>query len=145
MEATRYKPLVDRLFFMIFVPTFALTLSCAIIPAIFSPTTLIITVPVFLFTTYFLVSPLFGYVELREDGLLIKYGFFLKRYIPYERVRALEKQRKFYSESMMSLKLAYEQVNIKYNVFDVTTVSVKDNDGFIKALTLAKEERLKSI
>ena len=35
---------------------------------------------------------------------------------------------------MMALKNAIEHVNIKYNTFDVTTVSVADNDGFIEEL-----------
>jgi hypothetical protein len=35
---------------------------------------------------------------------------------------------------MVSLKNAIEHVNIKYNSFDVTTVSVVDNDGFIEEL-----------
>ena len=48
--------------------------------------------------------------------------------------KGIVKERKFYAESMMSLKNAFEHINIKYNAFDVTTVSVVDNDGFIKML-----------
>ena len=102
--------------------------------AIFDPGALWIMIPTTLMVIYFLVAPLFGYVELREDGLFIKYGFFMKKEIPYERIRSVEKDRRWYSESMMSLKSALEHVNIKYNSFDVTTVSVEDNDGFIREL-----------
>ena len=39
---------------------------------------------------------------------------------------------------MLALKNSIEHVDIKYNSFDVTCVSVKDNDAFIKEL----EERI---
>ena len=34
----------------------------------------------------------------------------------------------------MSLKLSYEHINIKYNKFDVTTVSVRDNYRLVELL-----------
>ena len=34
----------------------------------------------------------------------------------------------------MSLKNAMEHVNIRYNAFDVTTVSVKENDELMREL-----------
>ena len=130
----KYKPLVDKLFLIIFLPTAALVLGGAVTLAVLERSTLIYTAPVSLFVLYFLVSPLFGYVELRESSLFIKYGFFLKKEIPYHKIRGVEKERKFYSESMMSLKNSFEHVNIKYNTFDITTVSVKDNSAFISEL-----------
>jgi len=87
-----------------------------------------------LFVGYFLVSPLFGYVELREDGLYIKYGIFLKKTISYESIRGVKIESRFYSDSMMSLKLSYEHINIKYNKFDVTTVSVRDNYRLVELI-----------
>ena len=42
--------------------------------------------------------------------------------------------RKFYSDSMLSLKTSFEHVNVKNNKFDMISVSVKDNDGVIKDL-----------
>ena len=87
------------------------------------------------FVLYFFVSPLFGYVELRENSMLIKYGFILKKEIPYSKIRSVTKARKFYSDSMMSLKNSFDHVNIKYNTFDVTCVSVVDNDSFINELS----------
>ena len=141
MTPIRFKPLIDKLFFIVFTPTLALTLAACIVPAVFSPQTLFITLPVFLFVLYFIISPLFGYAELREDGLFIKYGIILKKFIPYEKIRSAEKARKFYSETMMSLKNAFEHVNVKYNSFDVTAVSVKTNDEFIDKLLEAKAKK----
>ena len=133
-KSKKYKPLVDKLFLIIFLPTVALVLGGSVALGVFETSTLIYTAPVSLFVLYFLVSPLFGYVELRESSLFIKYGFFLKKEIPYHKIRGVEKERKFYSESMMSLKNSFEHVNIKYNTFDITAVSVKDNSAFISEL-----------
>ena len=144
MDKKRYKPLVDKLFFIIFIPTFILIASFTVIPAIFAPKTLFITVPILLFTLYFLISPLFGYAELREDGLFIKYGFFLKKFIPYNKIRSVEKKKKFYSESFMSLKHSFEHLDIKYNSFDVTSISVKYNDEFTESLNAAKNKNAES-
>ena len=95
-----------------------------------------IAVPTFLFVAYFVLSPLFGYVELREDSLFIKFGFFLSREIPYSKIRRVERDRKFYSESMLSLKSALEHVNVGYGSFDVVTVSVLNNDELVRELEL---------
>ena len=134
MNTKRYKPKIDRLFWIIATPSLLVALALTVIPAIFHTGTLFITLPTLLFIAYFLVSPLFGYVELREKELFIKYGFFMRRAIPYTQIRTLEKKKGFYSESMLSLKNAFEHVNVKYNNFDVTTVSVEDNDGFVERL-----------
>ena len=115
---------------MIWVPTVLLLIAATIITC-FDIIPLLLMLSVDVFTLYFLVSPLVGYVELRPDTMFIKYGFILKREIPYAKIREIKKERKLYSESMLSLKNAIEHVNIKYNNFDVTTVSVKDNDKFI--------------
>ena len=130
-DPKKYKPLVDKLFLIIFLPTEALMLGICAVLAVFAPSTLLFMLPVSLFVTYFIISPLFGYVELRESSLFIKYGFFIKKEIPYNKIRGAEKDRKFYSESMMSLKNSFEHVIIKYNTFDTTVVSVKDNDAFV--------------
>ena len=129
----KFKPLVDKLFWIITVPTILLLLPLTLI-SFFSPMALIITATVDLLTVYLLISPLFGYAELRESSLFIKYGIILKKEIPYSKIRDVQKDRKFYSESMMSLKNAFEHINIKYNSFDVTTISVINNDGFILEL-----------
>jgi len=134
MQVKRFRPKIDKLYRILLTVTNALCLPLLFIPTLFSPVTLFITLPLFVFVNYFFVSPLFGYVELRETELFIKYGFFLKKTIPYAKIRSAEKERKFYCESMMALKNALEHVNIKYNTYDVTTVSVEDNDAFIEEL-----------
>ncbi len=134
MEVKRYRPKIDRLFWILFASTLAVTLLPVILCAIFSPTTLFLTLPVLLFVLYFLISPLFGYVELRERTVFVKFGFILKREIEYTKIRGLVKGRKFYSDSMLSLKSSLEHVNIKYNTFDVLTVSVADNDALVEEI-----------
>ena len=140
MENKRYKPLVDKLFYIIAIPTVVFLAAVTVISA-FEPLSLLITIPTDVFTLYFLVSPLFGYVELREESLFIKYGFILKREIPYAKIRGTVKERSFIAESMLSLKNSFEHVKIKYNTYDVTTVSVIDNDCFV--MELKKRSALK--
>jgi len=139
MEIKKFKPLIDKLYFIILIPTILL-LGAATVISTFEPVALFITIPVDLTVIYFIISPLFGYAELRENSVYIKYGFILKKEIPYNKIRGVVKERKFYSESMMSLKNSFEHVNIKYNAFDVTTVSVVNNDDFIGELN----ERIKT-
>ena len=134
MEPKKDKPKLDKLFWWISIPSALLILSFTVIPAIFQPSTLFITLPVLILIAYFLITPLFGYVQLRENSLFIKFGFFLKREIPYEKIRGVEKCRKFYSDSMISLKNSMEHLNIKYNRFDMVSVSVIDNDEFKETL-----------
>ncbi len=133
MKTKRFKPLFDKLFFIIFIPITVLMMAFTVL-ACFAPTALFIIIPIDALVLYFLLSPLFGYVELRENSLFIKYGLVLKKEIPYDKIRGIDKVRKFYSESMMSLKNSFEHVNIKYNSFDITAVSVVENDNFIKEL-----------
>ena len=103
LQNKRYKPLIDKLFLYIWIPTtfimIALTAVCAT-----NLLALIIIIPVDLFTYYFLFSSICGYVELRESSVFIKFGFIIKREIPYNKIRGLVKERKFYSDSMLSLK-----------------------------------------
>lgn len=133
MKNKRYKPLVDKLFFAIWIPTSLLMIAVTVVSA-FTPISLFIMITVDVFTFYFLVSSLVGYVELRENTLFAKFGFIIKREIPYGKIRGLVKERKAYSESMLSLKNSMEHINVKYNTYDVITVSVVNNDDFIKEL-----------
>ena len=126
MENVRLKPQIDRLFLLIWIPTL-LSLAVGTVIAASSTVALVILLATDVFTLYFLLSPLFGYVELREHTVYVKFGFFVSREIEYRSIRAVETERRFYSESMLSLKCAYEHVNIKYGSFDVITVSVRDN------------------
>lgn len=112
-----------------------------VVSALFDAVTLFFTVPVTLFVFYFLITPVFGYAELRESALFVKFGFFLAREIPYEKIRGVQKARKFYSDSMLSLKNSLDHVNVKYNKFDILSVSVTDNEDFMAEL----EKRIKSL
>lgn len=134
MENRRYKPLIDKMFYLIWVPISIVMLGVTVL-SFFEPTALFVMLPVDIFTFYFLFSQLFGYVELRESSVFIKFGFILKTEIPYSSIRGIAKDRKFYSDSMLSLKNALSHVNVKYNKFDLVTVSVKENDEFIEELT----------
>jgi hypothetical protein len=142
MQEHRYKPLTDKLFYLLATFTLLITLTPTVICGILAPTTLFITLPILLFTAYFLLSPLFGYVELREASLYIKYGFIVSREIPYEKIRKIETERKIISPSILSIKNALDHINIKYNTFDLTTVSLKKSDEFIMALNGKCEGRL---
>ena len=137
MQSKKFKPLVDRLFVIIWVPTLAMLIGGTALSFV-SLSALILMLAVDAFTLYFLFSPLVGYAELRENTLFIKFGFISKREIPYEKIRSVAKDRRFYSESMLSLKNSLEHVNIKYNSFDLVCVSVVDNDVFLAEL----EERI---
>ena len=140
MKIQKFKPAFDKSFPIIWIPTLLL-LAVGTVLAALEPIALFVIIPTDLFTIYFLVSPLFGYVELRESSVFVKFGLFAKREIPYSKIRGITKERKLYADSMMSLKNALEHVNIKHNTFDVTSVSVKDNDEFISAI----EERIKQL
>ena len=142
MENKIYKPKIDKLFWLIWIPTSVFMILMTVF-AFFEPISLLIMIPTDIFTFYFLLTSLFGYVELRDDVLFIRFGLIMTREIPYSKIRGLVKERKFYSESMMSLKNALEHVNIKYNSFDVVTVSVTDNDEFIKDINLRIENSKK--
>ena len=129
----RFRPRVDRLFWIIWVPTAVLMLVLTVVGA-FAPMALVLMILVDLFVFYFLVSSLVGYVELRERSVFIRFGFILKREIPYESISRVEKERRFYADSMLSLKNAMEHLNIKYNRFDLVCVSVVDNDALLAEL-----------
>ncbi len=135
MNFRKFKPLVDKLFWIIFIPTVLLILALSVLACLFpAPIALFIVFAVDLAVLYLLISPLFGYVELRESSLYIKYGLLLKKEIPYAKIRGASAERKLYSDSMLSLKNAFPHVNIKYNAFDTTTVSVVGNDSLLKEL-----------
>ena len=134
-KVKRFKPHLDKLFWWILIVASVIMLPLTLLTAwSSSPFLLLFTVPIDLLVAYFIVSPLFGYAELREESLFIKFGVFLKREIPYTKIRGTQKERKFYSDSMLALKNSLEHVNVKYNKFDMLSISVKDNDAFIEEL-----------
>ena len=133
MQNKIYKPLFDKLFWWTFAITVAILAPLAVVSA-FHPVTLLVTVPVIILTLYVLISPFWGYVELREDTVFIKFGLILKKEIPYSKIRDVQLDRKFYSESIIALKNSIEHLNIKYNRYDAVTVSVKGNEAFMEDL-----------
>ena len=139
MEVKRFKPLIDKLFWIILIPTVILIISATLL-SLFELGALLIMLGVDIFTLYFLVSSLFGYVELRENSIFIKFGLIMKKEIPYNKIRGITRARKFISDSMLSLKNALDHVNIKYNTFDMVSVSVIENDKFIRELELRIEK-----
>ena len=137
----RFRPKLDKLFWIISSILLAIVIGITV-TAIFMPITLWVIIPTDLFILYFVLSPLFGYVELREKTVFIKFGFFLSREIPYSKIRGTESVRKFYSDSMLSLKNSLDHVNIKYNTFDMVSVSVKDNDELIRKIEQNRKQNL---
>ena len=139
METKRFKPLVDKLFFWIWIPTILLLAVATVISAC-GTLAIIIMIAADLFCLYFLVSALFGYAELRETTLFVKFGFIIKREIPYYKILSMKKERKFYTETMLSLKNALDHVTVKYNHYDFIAISVVDLDEFISELALRVEK-----
>ena len=130
MENKRYKPLIGKMFFIIWIPTLIFLAVVTIMSAAYI-SALLIMLATDIFTVYFLVSSLVGFVELREDSVFVKLGFFTTREIPYNKIRDVSKEHKLYADSMLSLKNSLDHVNIKYNRFDVLSVSVVDNDELV--------------
>ena len=133
MKNQRFKPLFDKTYKSIWISLSVLMALFTVIAA-FEPTALFVMIPTDLFVLYFLLSPLFGYVELREESLFIRFGLILKREIPYRKIRGITKERKFYSDSMLAMKNAMEHVNIKYNTFDVMSISIVESEAFLQEL-----------
>ena len=132
----KFKPRADSLYLWIAVPTMILITAMFVLTCVFFAVgAFIISVFTFAFTAFFLFSPIFfGYVELREEELFVDFGIFIKRSIPYSKIRAIEKKRKWYSDSMLSLKCAMDHLDIKYNSFDVISLSLCDEDRFLEEL-----------
>ena len=139
MPQRRYKPKYDKIFWWTWIPTVGLLIAATVIAAL-EPTALFIVIPTDAFTLYFLFSSLVGYAELRERSVFIRFGYILKKEIPYAKIRGVTKERKLYADSTVALKNSLEHLNIKYNVFDVASVSVRDNDEFLSELTARIEK-----
>ena len=135
MEYKRFKPMFDKLYYLVWIPTSVLMIAMTVF-ACFEPVVLFVAIPIDVFTFYFLITSLFGYVELREDSVFIKFGFIMKREIPYKNIRGITKERKMYADSMVALKNSLDHVNIKYNRFDMISVSVVGNDELISEIEL---------
>ena len=133
MQSKRYRPKIGKMFYAIWIPTVAL-LTVATWISFAAPIGFAIMLATDIFTLYFLITSLFGYVELREETVFVKFGLLTEKEIPYTSIRDVTKERKLYSDSMVSLKYTLEHVNIKYNRFDLVSVSVVENDELISDL-----------
>lgn len=131
----KYKPAIDKYFWIIWIFATIILAPCTIL-SFSNMTVLIIMILCDVFVYYFMVSSLFGYVELRKNSIYVKFGFILRREILYKKIRNINKERKIISYSFMSLKNAIEHVNIEYNKFDMITVSVVNNDDLIRELKM---------
>jgi len=140
MQTKVFKPLLDKLIWSVLVITvFSLTMATVI-----SAVNVILLIFMILLDAaciFLLISPLFGYVELGESAVFVKFGLIMSREIPYSSIRGVTKGRGVHSDSMVSLKNAMEHVNIKHGRFDVTTVSVVGNDELIASI----EERIAAV
>lgn len=133
MDNKRYKPLIGKMFFAIWVPTSLMMIAATVLASVeLIPFLILLATDVFTF--YFLASSLFGYVELREKTVFIRFGFIKTVEIPYSSIRDITKECKFYADSMMSIKNSLEHINIKYAKFDIVSVSVVGNDELIEVL-----------
>ena len=102
----RYKPRLDRLFYGIAIFTAAVVLGC-LIPSFYGGGAFAIAVTL---------------------------GFFLSREIPYEKIYAVEKKHMMVADSMLSLKNGMDHLNVKYNRFDLVSLSLQNEEDFIKVL-----------
>ena len=133
MEMKRYKPAIDKLFYAIWIPTSILMITATVI-SFYELGAFILMLAVDVFTFYFMISSLVGYVELRMNSVFIKFGFIIKREIPYDTIRKIAKERKIMSNTYLSLKNSLDHISIKYNKYDEIVVSVVNNDDLIKEL-----------
>ena len=129
----KFRPRVDKYYLWIAIPTEIFLIAMTVMTLVhFTLFGLIVMLLALALSSFFILSPIFfGYAELRDDELFVDFGVFIKRSIPYSRIRAIEKKRRFYSESMLSLKCAMEHLDIKYNSFDVISLSLCNEDKFI--------------
>ena len=132
----KFRPRVDKYYLWIAIPTEIFLIVMTVMTLVhFTLFGLIVMLIALALSSFFILAPIFfGYAELRDDELFVDFGVFIKRSIPYSRIRAIEKKRRFYSESMLSLKCAIDHVDIKYNRFDVLSLSLCNEDKFIAEL-----------
>ena len=132
----KFRPRVDKYYLWIAIPTEIFLIVMTVMTLVhFTLFGLVVMLLALALSSFFILSPIFfGYAELRDDELFVDFGVFIKRSIPYSKIRAIEKKRRFYSESMLSLKCAIDHVDIKYNRFDTISLSLCNEDKFIAEL-----------
>ena len=136
----KFKPRVDKYYLWIAIPTEIFLIVMTVMTVVhFTLFGLIVMLFALALSSFFILSPvLFGYAELRDDELFVDFGVFIKRSIPYSKIRSVEKKHRFYSESMLSLKCAIDHVDVKYNSFDMISLSLKEEAKFIEELNRKK-------
>ena len=132
----KFRPRVDKYYLCIAIPTEIFLIVMTVMTLVhFTLFGLVVMLLALALSSFFMLSPiLLGYAELRENELFVDFGVFVKRSIPYSDIRAIEKKRRFYSESMLSLKCAIDHVDVKYNKFDMISLSLKDEERFVEEL-----------
>lgn len=132
----RFKPKKDKLFYIITISVnlFLLLVFGIILGLTRKLSSFVILIFVFIFVNYILLSSLFGYVEIKKDVLFIKYGLILRKTIPLEKIKKVELKNKYYSDSFLSLKNSIEHIDITYNTYDKTCVSVVQNSILLEEL-----------
>ena len=133
MPKQRFRPKFDRLYWISFTVC-AVYIVVMTAVSVGSVSMLCFMSAINAILVWVLAAPWFGYVELGEDAVLVKFGFFLKRVVPYADIRKMQKVCHWYSESILALKNAMEHVDIRYGACDVVSVSVTDNDALIAAI-----------
>ncbi len=142
MRTLRFKPKFDKLFFIPISVAFLLCAAGTFLSLVFFTLVgFVVLLACDLLILYFVASAFAGYVELRNKTLFIKFGFFFKCEIAYDRISSVEKCRKMYSESLVSMKNAIEHINIRYNTYDVVSVSVTDNDALVSEIEKRRFEK----
>ena len=139
----RYKPLFGKMFYAIWAPMAIFMIAMTVMSASYL-SALLIMLAADIFTFYFFFSSLVAYVELREDSVFIKFGYILKRDIPYRSIRKITRERSFYADSMLSVKNSLVHINIRYNKFDLVCVSVEDNGELLCELEARRSAALAS-
>lgn len=131
----KYRVNIDKYYYITIVVV-SLILLIPLILSIVAKRVWVILVVAFLiiFVEYLLFSCFIGYAKLEEDHLVIRYGFIIKRRLPYEIIRGVEKKSSYFSESLISLKTTKNCVVVLFNTYDNTTISIKDEDDFIEKL-----------
>ena len=133
MNKKKYKPLIDKYFYCIWIPLSILLITFTVFSIAELPA-LLIMLATDIFTFYFMFSSLLGYCQLRENTLYVKFGFILKREIKYEDILELKKERGVMTYTMLSLKNALDHITIKYNKYDLIAISIKNQEEFILEL-----------
>lgn len=134
----RFKPYFDKTFKVVLFLSSALCLMLFVALSFVDFFAMLVCLACALLTAYFIISPLFGYAELRDKTLYVKFGIIMEKEIEYSRITRIKRGRGFYSDSFVSLKNSMEHITVWCGIGESVTLSVVDNDRFATEL----EERI---